>query len=264
MAKQKQQAAPAETNETPEGPIGILPGESIDPMEIPNEPEATPTAPATGLSPEELARRAERIKAAAAGAPPARELLQDDGSPEFDPIEDPAALNLPPETVLNPGTFYSFAEFERLTGHSSWTLNDAFFKDLDAGFVHREGVGGTEFSGKSLIAWMQLRGLTCNPAPVPPKETKPAAPAQAPRDPQPVTTVSINVHLAEPVDIGYQNSDGRAQHLDVQLYDAEHRATLRKLFAGLDESGARLANGKRIANHADAVRWVLETIEAGA
>lgn len=47
------------------------------------------------------------------------------------------------------------------------------------------------------------------------------------------------------------------RHVEVQL-DHSQACTLRRLVEGLDASGARLANGKRVTAAADVVRWLLE------
>lgn len=46
-------------------------------------------------------------------------------------------------------------------------------------------------------------------------------------------------------------------HLDMKL-DRELRTTLRRMYDGLDQSGARLKNGKRISGPPDVIRYVLE------
>jgi hypothetical protein len=50
-----------------------------------------------------------------------------------------------------------------------------------------------------------------------------------------------------------------SRHVDVQLKGAQARA-MRRLFEGLLDQGAKLANGRRVASPADAVRYVLERI----
>lgn len=52
-----------------------------------------------------------------------------------------------------------------------------------------------------------------------------------------------------------------SKHVEAQL-DGPQAATLRRVLAGLDRDGARLANGRRVTSSADAVRWLLENIAA--
>jgi len=47
-------------------------------------------------------------------------------------------------------------------------------------------------------------------------------------------------------------------HVDVNLSDRSQRATLKRATEGLMDKGARLKNGRRVQNGADAVRWILE------
>lgn len=51
------------------------------------------------------------------------------------------------------------------------------------------------------------------------------------------------------------------RHVDTQL-DACQRRNLRGLVKGLMASGERLANGKPVENHAHAIKWLLEQIDA--
>jgi len=49
------------------------------------------------------------------------------------------------------------------------------------------------------------------------------------------------------------------EHLDFRL-SIPNRRTLRRLFDGLDEAGARLPNGRRVVSVSDAVRFVLDRL----
>jgi len=49
------------------------------------------------------------------------------------------------------------------------------------------------------------------------------------------------------------------RHVDVQL-DKEQGSKLARLLKGLDAENARLANGRRVINRVDAVRWLIEQI----
>lgn len=52
------------------------------------------------------------------------------------------------------------------------------------------------------------------------------------------------------------------RHVEVNL-DHLQSCTLRRVFEGLDSSGARLVNGKRVASSSDVVRWLLEQVASG-
>lgn len=52
------------------------------------------------------------------------------------------------------------------------------------------------------------------------------------------------------------------RHIEVNL-DHVQSCTLRRVFEGLDASGARLVNGKRVASASDVVRWLLEQVASG-
>ncbi|MFZ5833682.1 MAG: hypothetical protein ACOY3P_26650 [Planctomycetota bacterium] len=53
------------------------------------------------------------------------------------------------------------------------------------------------------------------------------------------------------------------RHVEARL-SMEQGIALRRLEVGLDQAGARLRSGKRVASHADAIRWLLERIEESA
>jgi hypothetical protein len=52
-----------------------------------------------------------------------------------------------------------------------------------------------------------------------------------------------------------------SRHIDVPLQTVGQCVAVRRLFLGLDASGARLENGRRTTSHADAIRWLLEKVE---
>lgn len=51
------------------------------------------------------------------------------------------------------------------------------------------------------------------------------------------------------------------RHVEVQL-DERQATTLKRLLAGLDRAGRRLANQRRVQSHADALKWLLEELGA--
>lgn len=72
-----------------------------------------------------------------------------------------------------------------------------------------------------------------------------------------VSTVKITIEVAE-----YGKRDHVSRHVEAQL-DGDQAAALKRAFVGLDEAGARLANGRRITSNADVIRYLLERIGAG-
>lgn len=69
-----------------------------------------------------------------------------------------------------------------------------------------------------------------------------------------MTEAEITLPLREMPDGGYAQ-----RHIDVQL--KHHQAiALRQLIRGLDATGARLANDRRVITGADAIRWLLEAV----
>jgi len=48
--------------------------------------------------------------------------------------------------------------------------------------------------------------------------------------------------------------------LEARLRTRGHQLAMRRLFLGLDRVGARLDDGHRVANNADAIRWLLEQL----
>jgi hypothetical protein len=79
----------------------------------------------------------------------------------------------------------------------------------------------------------------------------------------PVEVATIRVPLAEPIDT--QAMRIGASHIEVRLGEyPEARQGAMRLLAGLDACGARLQSGRRVVNYADAVRWALEQLTAGA
>ncbi len=71
-----------------------------------------------------------------------------------------------------------------------------------------------------------------------------------------VSTVGIEIVVGD-----YGRRDHVSRHVEAQLDTAQADA-LKRAFVGLDEAGARLANGRRIASNADVVRYMLEQIVA--
>lgn len=67
--------------------------------------------------------------------------------------------------------------------------------------------------------------------------------------------VTLRIPLAPMPTAGYTS-----RHVDVHLGDLG--LTMRRVFDGLDLAGARLASGKRVASTADALRWILEQLDA--
>lgn len=55
-----------------------------------------------------------------------------------------------------------------------------------------------------------------------------------------------------------------SRHLDINALTLAQQRGLRKLTLGLQREGAKYAAGKSVANNSDAVRYVLERIEAYA
>ena len=53
----------------------------------------------------------------------------------------------------------------------------------------------------------------------------------------------------------------RPLHVQVRLKTKAQRTAMRRLYEGLDQTGARMANGRRVHSLADAMRWVLERLE---
>ena len=51
-----------------------------------------------------------------------------------------------------------------------------------------------------------------------------------------------------------------ATHVDVQFREPKTRAAFSALWAGLDRSGARLQDGRRIVTGADTIRWLFEQL----
>ena len=74
--------------------------------------------------------------------------------------------------------------------------------------------------------------------------------------PPAVTEISIAVPSAE-----YGPADNVSRHIDLQLDTVQARA-LKRAFVGLDESGSRLASGRRVASNADVIRFLLEQLAA--
>lgn len=68
-----------------------------------------------------------------------------------------------------------------------------------------------------------------------------------------------NLSLSMPVVIDHEARSPR--HLDFQLTTAQGRG-LRRIRDGLDHSGARLENGRRVQSYVEAIRWLLEKVAA--
>jgi len=71
----------------------------------------------------------------------------------------------------------------------------------------------------------------------------------------PVRTIVVRVPIApDPIGPAYVS-----RRVDIRL-DRECAETIERLFRGLDACGERMANGRRVAQRQDAVRWLLESI----
>lgn len=70
-------------------------------------------------------------------------------------------------------------------------------------------------------------------------------------------TIGVSLPFVEDLDGGMIHS------VEVPMFYGEQRAGLCRLRRALAESGAKLANGRVVESHADAVRYVLEQYEAG-
>lgn len=90
------------------------------------------------------------------------------------------------------------------------------------------------------------------------EKTPEEAKEETPPEPAEIATVLIECPLAElSGDGNFANPDrGHVQ----ALLDRRQALTLNRLFKGLDDTGARLANSKRLASRADVVRWLLEQL----
>ena len=65
---------------------------------------------------------------------------------------------------------------------------------------------------------------------------------------------TVKVPMAPIGEEGY-----KARHIQVQLEGVE-AVKMKSLFQGLDQEGARLANGRRVMSNADAIRWMLQNL----
>jgi hypothetical protein len=92
----------------------------------------------------------------------------------------------------------------------------------------------------------------------PESETAPKGIESIPAPEQPTPTI---VRTSISVPVSGVNLDGNyiGKHLDVRLSRTQALA-LRRLYLGLDAENGRLANGRRVNNPADGIRWMLEQI----
>lgn len=93
------------------------------------------------------------------------------------------------------------------------------------------------------------------PAEDTPEETPPEPVEEKPAE---IATVLVECPLAELSGDGYFANPDQG-HVQAQL-DRHQALTLNRLLKGLDDTGARLANTKRVGSRADAVRWLLEQL----
>ena len=96
------------------------------------------------------------------------------------------------------------------------------------------------------------------PPPAPQNETTTRG-AQSPQPTNPTTKeIVIRIPIGKPRE-GYAVPDLDSGRVDMKLSSAQHLA-IEKILGALDESRAKLANGKYVQNKVDAVRWVLERV----
>jgi len=76
-------------------------------------------------------------------------------------------------------------------------------------------------------------------------------------------TPAQTVYLERPVNGMGGCGSYVVSHVDVSLRgNRQHQAAMQKLVNALRESAAVLANGREVANAADAIRWLLEKYDA--
>ncbi len=76
-----------------------------------------------------------------------------------------------------------------------------------------------------------------------------------------ITPITITLPLGDPLpSAGFKATESSARHLDVQLRTRESRRALLRLRWGLDQSGVRTSDGRRVVTYADAGRWLFEQI----
>ncbi len=80
--------------------------------------------------------------------------------------------------------------------------------------------------------------------------------------PPAVRPVTLQLPLGALDADAYRGRGLQDKHCEARL-DRPQADTLRRVFNGLDATGARLRNGKRIASNADVVRWILERVAEG-
>ena len=68
------------------------------------------------------------------------------------------------------------------------------------------------------------------------------------------TTVLIEAPVGALVE-----GDYRPRHVSIILF-GEQQSAMKRLFRGMDETGSRLKNGRRVSSNADAIRYLLEQV----
>lgn len=99
--------------------------------------------------------------------------------------------------------------------------------------------------------------VAAQPKTVQSKETQREAAPQQPESPLPAS-ITIEVPLG-PLDKGFLS-----RHVEARLTTETQRTAMRRLTNGLRQAGEKLADGKPVKTHADAVRWLLEQVVSSA
>ena len=95
-------------------------------------------------------------------------------------------------------------------------------------------------------------------------ETEPIGDVPAPLPGPPAGEAPIVVvSLTAPISGASLETCYISRHADVRL-SLDQGLMLRRLYAALDQTGLRLANGRRVANPPDAIRWLLEQLGGSA
>lgn len=81
-----------------------------------------------------------------------------------------------------------------------------------------------------------------------------AAEPKKQQKPNAVPTLELTLPLAGVAEVGYTR-----RHVEVQL-NGPQSVAMRRLLDGMDATGCRLENGRRVASAADVVRWILEQV----
>ncbi len=87
-----------------------------------------------------------------------------------------------------------------------------------------------------------------------------AASSDRPAESPPQSTIELPASVLIEVPLGPLDQGYLSRHVEARFTSEIQRQAMRRLTNGLQQAGEKLADGKPVTSHADAVKWLLEQV----